>query len=118
MKDKRQRFVIPWPYSGLYADPTFAASLLQVTTNSFGMPYGYAGNPMIPQMPVLPTTQMPMTVPSFMDHMYYSHAPYILPQQSSGYIQKFENDCTETSTKVKSGHSNLFKPYALPTLAR
>lgn len=50
MKDKRQRIAVSWPYAAVYADPAFAASLLQAAA---GIPYGYAPNPMIPQMPMV-----------------------------------------------------------------
>lgn len=62
MKDKRQRIAVAWPYAAVYADPNFAASLLQAAANSIGMPY-YAPNPMIS------STQNPYTYG-------YRYSPY------------------------------------------
>lgn len=71
MKDKRQRIAVAWPYAAVYADPAFAASLLQAAANSVSMPY-YA-SPMIPQMPVIAPTQIPTA-----NHYSYNYryAPY------------------------------------------
>lgn len=71
MKDKRQRIAVAWPYAAVYADPAFAASLLQAAANSVSMPY-YA-SPMIPQMPVIAPSQ----IPSANHYSYnYRYAPY------------------------------------------
>lgn len=71
MKDKRQRIAVAWPYAAVYADPAFAASLLQAAANSVSMPY-YA-SPMIPQMPVIAPSQIPTA-----NHYSYNYryAPY------------------------------------------
>lgn len=74
MKDKRQRIAVAWPYAAVYADPTFAASLLQAAANSVGMPY-YAPNPMIPQMPVIAPSQMPTGVGNHYTYGY-RYSPY------------------------------------------
>jgi homeobox even-skipped homolog protein len=79
MKDKRQRIAVAWPYAAVYSDPAFAASILQAAANSVGMPYGYAPNPMMPQM-------MPQN-----NHFSYGYryAPYPIPPRNtmpgSGY---------------------------------
>lgn len=85
MKDKRQRIAVAWPYAAVYADPTFAASLLQAAANSVGMPYGYAPNPMIPQMPVIAPQiqQSAVSAAAAANHYYgYRYAPYPIPQRN------------------------------------
>lgn len=69
MKDKRQRIAVAWPYAAVYADPNFAASILQAAANSVGMPY-YAPNGMVPP------TQIPYTYG-------YRYSPYQIPQRNS-----------------------------------
>ena len=74
MKDKRQRIAVAWPYAAVYADPNFAASLLQAAATSVSLPY-YAPNPMIPQIPMIP----PPSIPSAAANPYsYGHrySPY------------------------------------------
>lgn len=69
MKDKRQRIAVTWPYAAVYADPSFAASLLQAAANSVGMPY-CAPNIMHPQLSI---------IPSEASHQYpygYRYMPY------------------------------------------
>lgn len=82
MKDKRQRIAVAWPYAAVYADPTFAASLLQAAANSVAMPYGYGPNPMIPQMPMIGSSQLTATATA--DHYSYAYryAPYSIPQRN------------------------------------
>lgn len=66
MKDKRQRIAITWPYAAVYADRTFAASLLQAAANSVNMPY------YIPQMPVIAPQ-----IPTANHYSYnYQYSPY------------------------------------------
>lgn len=74
MKDKRQRIAVAWPYAAVYADPSFAASLLQAAANSVGMPY-YAPNPMIPQMPVITPSQLQPTAAANYPYSY-RYSPY------------------------------------------
>lgn len=88
MKDKRQRIAVAWPYAAVYADPSFAASLLQAAANSVGMPY-YAPNPMLPQMSVITPSQMqPTAAPNYPYSYRYSpyqilhRNPTAIPQQS------------------------------------
>lgn len=120
MKDKRQRFIFPWTYPGLYADPNFAASILQATVGPFGMPYGFGPNSMMPQMtPVFVTPQI--ALPSLIDPMFtnryspYStstHAPPLGPNMNNEFI------FAERMTKLKGQNNNnskLFRPYALST---
>ncbi|XP_031632427.1 segmentation protein even-skipped-like [Contarinia nasturtii] len=79
MKDKRQRIAVAWPYAAVYADPTFAASLLQAAANSVTMPY--YPNPMIPQMPMIPPAQMPSSGAN--PYAYgYRYSPYPIPQRN------------------------------------
>lgn len=80
MKDKRQRIAVAWPYAAVYADPTFAASLLQAAANSVGMPY-YAPNPMIPQMPVIAPSQIPTAVGNHYTYGY-RYSPYQIPHRN------------------------------------
>lgn len=89
MKDKRQRIAVAWPLHMAYTDPSFAASLLQAAANSVSMPY-YA-SAMIPQMPVIATSQMQPT--AVVNHPYtYRYSPYqilhrnptTIPQHSHG----------------------------------
>lgn len=80
MKDKRQRIAVAWPYAAVYADPTFAASLLQAAANSVGMPY-YAPNPMIPQMPVISPSQIPTAVGNHCTYGY-RYSPYQVPHRN------------------------------------
>lgn len=82
MKDKRQRQTFAWPYAAVYADPNFAASLLQAAATSVAMPYGYAPNPMLPQMPVMPT-QMQQTAAVAAYSYGYRYAQYPIPQRSN-----------------------------------
>lgn len=81
MKDKRQRIAVAWPYAAVYADPAFAASLLQAAANSVNMPY-YAPNPMMSQMPVIVPSQIPSAMPN---HYTYScrYLPYQIPHRNS-----------------------------------
>ncbi|XP_055309325.1 segmentation protein even-skipped-like [Sitodiplosis mosellana] len=80
MKDKRQRIAVAWPYAAVYADPNFAASLLQAAANSVGMPY-YAPNPMIPQMPVITPSQIQSATGN--PYTYgYRYAPYQIPHRN------------------------------------
>lgn len=83
MKDKRQRIAVAWPYAAVYSDPAFAASILQAAANSVGFnsPYGYGANPMLPQMPVIPS-QLPHT-PNHFSSYGYRYAPYPIPPRSS-----------------------------------
>lgn len=88
MKDKRQRIAVAWPYAAVYADPTFAASLLQAAANSVGMPYGYGPNPMLPQMQVMaPQMQQSAAVAAAAAANHYPYgyryAPYPIPQRSA-----------------------------------
>lgn len=81
MKDKRQRIAVAWPYAAVYADPNFAASLLQAAANSVGMPY-YAPNPMLPQMIA------PAQIPSAVNNPYaygYRYSPYPVPQRGPNH---------------------------------
>lgn len=80
MKDKRQRITAAWPYAAVYADPAFAASILQAAVNSVGMPYGYAQNAMLPQMSVMPPQ---MQAASHYSYGYSRYAPYPIPQRSN-----------------------------------
>ncbi|XP_055309375.1 segmentation protein even-skipped-like [Sitodiplosis mosellana] len=81
MKDKRQRIAVAWPYAAVYADPNFAASLLQAAANSVSMPY-YAPNPMIPQMPVIPPSQIPSAAAN--PYPYgYRYSPYQIPHRNA-----------------------------------
>lgn len=82
MKDKRQRQTFAWPYAAVYADPNFAASLLQAAATSVAMPYGYAPNPMLPQMPVMPT-QMQQSAAVAAYSYGYRYAQYPIPPRSS-----------------------------------
>lgn len=77
MKDKRQRIAVAWPYAAVYADPTFAASLLQAAANSVGMPY-YAPNPMIPQIPMIAPSQIPSVATNHYTYGY-RYSPYQFP---------------------------------------
>ncbi|XP_055307314.1 segmentation protein even-skipped-like [Sitodiplosis mosellana] len=80
MKDKRQRIAVAWPYAAVYADPNFAASLLQAAANSVSMPY-YAPNPMIPQMPVIPSSQISAAAAN--PYTYgYRYSPYQIPHRN------------------------------------
>ncbi|XP_055309319.1 segmentation protein even-skipped-like [Sitodiplosis mosellana] len=80
MKDKRQRIAVAWPYAAVYADPNFAASLLQAAANSVGMPY-YAPNPMIPQMPVITPSQISSATGN--PYTYgYRYSPYQILHRS------------------------------------
>lgn len=76
MKDKRQRVTVAWPYTAVYADPTYAASLLH-SANAITVPYGYA-SAMQPQVPAMAAS-----------HYYPYYAPYSLPtihqQPMAGY---------------------------------
>lgn len=82
MKDKRQRQTFAWPYAAVYADPNFAASLLQAAASSVAMPYGYAPNPMLPQMPVMPS-QMQQSAAVAAYSYGYRYAQYPIPPRSS-----------------------------------
>lgn len=74
MKDKRQRITAAWPYAAVYADPAFAASILQAAVNSVGIPY-YGQNPMQMQMP--PQLQ----AANHYSYNYGRYAPYPIPAQ-------------------------------------
>lgn len=88
MKDKRQRIAVAWPYAAVYADPTFAASLLQAAANSVGMPYGYPPSPMLPQMPVMPaqiqqSAAVAAAAAANCHYPYgYRYAQYSVPQRN------------------------------------
>ncbi|XP_063702739.1 segmentation protein even-skipped [Culicoides brevitarsis] len=89
MKDKRQRIAVAWPYAAVYSDPAFAASILQAAANSVGMPYGYTPNPMLPQMPVMPS-HAAASSHNFSSYAAasaasaYRYAPYPIPPRNSG----------------------------------
>lgn len=87
MKDKRQRIAVAWPYAAVYADPAFAASLLQAAANSVSMPY-YAPNPMIPQMPVMSNPQMPS---AGANHYSYRYSPYQIPHRNPTGIPPYSH---------------------------
>lgn len=76
MKDKRQRIAVTWPYAAVYADPSFAASLLQAAANSVSMPY-YAQNPMHPPLPGIPPSEAPYRLP-----YGYRYMPYQMPHRN------------------------------------
>lgn len=121
MKDKRQRIIFPWTYPALYADPNFAASMLQATVGPFGMPYAFAPNTVMPQMtPVFPTPHMTLP-PSIMDPMYSNrYSPYSAAVPPQHLVPNMNNEMIfpERMTKLKVQNSNwkLFRPYALPTI--
>lgn len=88
MKDKRQRIAVAWPYAAVYSDPAFAASILQAAANSVGMPYGYSPNPMLPQMPVMPSHAAAAAAASSNHFSSYAaagyrYAPYPIPPRAS-----------------------------------
>lgn len=96
MKDKRQRIAVAWPYAAVYADPTFAASLLQAAANSVSMPY-YAPNPMIPQMPMIAPSQLP---PAAATHYSYGYrySPYQIPHRNPTAIPPHSQSSPITPT--------------------
>ncbi|XP_031637007.1 segmentation protein even-skipped-like isoform X2 [Contarinia nasturtii] len=96
MKDKRQRIAATWPYAAVYADPNFAASLLQAAASSVGMPY-YAPNPMIPQISLIPPTQIPSSAAN--PYAYgYRYSPYQLPHRNSTGIPSPQSHSSPLST--------------------
>lgn len=80
MKDKRQRITAAWPYAAVYADPAFAASILQAAANSVSMPYAYSQNAMLNQIPIMPP-QMQSGSP-FQTYGYPRYAPYAIPPRN------------------------------------
>ncbi|XP_031631556.1 segmentation protein even-skipped-like [Contarinia nasturtii] len=103
MKDKRERIAVTWPYAAVYADPNFAASLLQAAAavHSVNMPY-YAANPLIPQMQSAYTCG-------------YRYSPYPMPHRNPvNSILRQSNSSPEslmTSFDVRKDVAQLFKPY-------
>ena len=92
MKDKRQRIAVAWPYAAVYADPSFAASLLQAAANSVGMPY-YAPNPIIPQLPVIasPSQMQPAAATNHYPYSY-RYSPYQILHRNSTSIPQHSHD--------------------------
>lgn len=109
MKDKRQRIAVAWPYAAVYADPAFAASLLQAAANSVSMPY-YA-SPMIPQMPVIAPSQIPTA-----NHYSYNYrySPYHqMPHRNPAGIPPPSHSSTPpdgpfTRADLVNGHNTSF----------
>lgn len=100
MKDKRQRIAVSWPFAAVYADPTFAASLLQAAASSVSLPYGYGPNPMIPQMQIAPPTEQ-------YSNYGYRYSPYGLPQR---------NTINSSSPSIYTGSmANIYSAYSPPT---
>lgn len=94
MKDKRQRISAAWPYAAVYADPDFAASIVQAAVNSINMPYhGYPHAPMMSHIPQLPQVPMLRQMHSMQPQMpsgpyanygaYQRYAPYPIPPPRS-----------------------------------
>lgn len=114
MKDKRQRIAVAWPYAAVYADPAFAASLLQAAANSVSMPY-YA-SPMIPQMPVIAPSQIPTA-----NHYSYNYrySPYQIPHRNSAGIPPPSHsspistppDGPFTRADLMNGHTSFCSEY-------
>lgn len=105
MKDKRQRITAAWPYAAVYADPAFAASILQAAANSVAMPFGYPQNPMLPH--VMPH-QMPTSSP-YASYGYSRYAPYPIPQRSQS-IQPNNNYIMNNNTTIPQGYQPLSLP--------
>lgn len=113
MKDKRQRIAVAWPYAAVYADPVFAASLLQAAANSVNMPC-YGPNPMMGQMPLVMPSQIPSAIPN---HYTYSVLPYqfarrnatcIPPSTHSLAMSTPSTGTILTKEELGSGHTNPF----------
>lgn len=110
MKDKRQRIAVSWPFAAVYADPNFAASILHAAANSVTLPYGPHGygpasNPMIPQMPTLPSIQMPAEQFGY----GFRYNPYTVPQRNPSQMY--------TTSTMLTGHTgnasaNMYAPYS------
>lgn len=109
MKDKRQRIAVSWPFAAVYADPNFAASILHAAANSVTLPYGPHGygptpNPMIPQMPTLPSMQMPAEQFGY----GFRYNPYTIPQRNPSQIY--------TANTMLPGNGNssasMYAPYS------
>lgn len=111
MKDKRQRIAVAWPYAAVYADPAFAASLLQAAANSVSMPY-YT-NPIIPQIPVIAPQ-----IPTANHYSYnYRYSPYqiphrnpagVLPPSHSSPLSTPPDGTPFTRSDLVNGHNSSF----------
>lgn len=109
MKDKRQRITAAWPYAAVYADPAFAASILQAAANSVAMPFGYPQTNMLNQMPhVMPHHQMQSSAP-YSSYGYSRYAPYPIPQRSHN-LQSNNSYNMMNSSSLPPGYQPLSLP--------
>lgn len=109
MKDKRQRSVAFWPYEAVYADPNYAASLLQAAANSLTMAY-CGPNPMMPQLPIMASTPIAPAHPYA--YPEYRYSPYQIPSRNPSNISSHSLSPMSTSLDG-TDFTKLFKPYEL-----
>lgn len=115
MKDKRQRITAAWPYAAVYADPAFAASILQAAANSVAMPFGYPQNAMLNQLPHSMSHQMQTTSP-YMPYGYSRYTPYPIPAQRNPSSIPTNNNYNTimNNQSVPQGYQPISKSHTPP----
>lgn len=120
MKDKRQRISAAWPYAAVYADPDFAASIVQAAVNSINMPYhGYPHSTMMPHIPQLPQVPMLRQMHSMQPQMptgpyanygYQRYAPYPIPPPRSAQPQ------SQLPANAGNGYASMLNGASVPMM--